>query len=192
MKNCKVCKVTKPFSNFRERKEMKDGYRNECKNCESKKSKRLRENNPEYLKDYYKKNNEKILSQKKEYRKTNRNKLNKYNKEYHKQKLLSNPLFKLRCNISRLIRFSIKRGGYSKISKTHILLGCSFEDLKVHLEGKFSKGMSWENIGKWHLNHIYPTSLAKNESELIRLNHYTNFQPLWAEDNLKKSNKIIQ
>ena len=51
--------------------------------------------------------------------------------------------------------------------------------------------MSWENAGQWHYDHIYPVSLAKDEEELIRLNHYTNFQPLWAEDNLRKGSKII-
>ena len=51
--------------------------------------------------------------------------------------------------------------------------------------------MSWENRQEWHLDHIYPVSLAKSEEELIRLNHYTNFQPLWAKDNLQKGNKII-
>jgi hypothetical protein len=51
--------------------------------------------------------------------------------------------------------------------------------------------MTWENQGQWHLDHIYPISLAKNEQEVIKLNHYTNFQPLWAKDNLTKHNKII-
>jgi hypothetical protein len=49
--------------------------------------------------------------------------------------------------------------------------------------------MSWENQGEWHLDHIMPISLAKTEEEVIKLNHYTNFQPLWAEDNVRKSNK---
>ena len=51
--------------------------------------------------------------------------------------------------------------------------------------------MNWENQGEWHLDHIYPVSLAKDEQELIKLNHYTNFQPLWAADNLLKGNKVI-
>jgi hypothetical protein len=51
--------------------------------------------------------------------------------------------------------------------------------------------MNWQNHGEWHFDHIYPVSLAKNEEELIKLNHYTNFQPLWKKDNLEKRNKII-
>jgi len=51
--------------------------------------------------------------------------------------------------------------------------------------------MSWENYGDWHIDHIIPISSAKNNDEVYKLNHYTNFQPLWALDNMKKSNKII-
>ena len=51
--------------------------------------------------------------------------------------------------------------------------------------------MNWDNLGEWHLDHIYPVSLSKDEEELIKLNHYTNFQPLWAIDNMIKGNKII-
>jgi hypothetical protein len=51
--------------------------------------------------------------------------------------------------------------------------------------------MSWDNMGKWHIDHIIPISSACGEVDLIKLNHYTNLQPLWEVDNLKKSNKII-
>ena len=49
--------------------------------------------------------------------------------------------------------------------------------------------MNWDNAGKWHLDHIIPISSAKNEEDIIKLNHYTNFQPLWAIDNLTKGNR---
>ena len=51
--------------------------------------------------------------------------------------------------------------------------------------------MTWENKGAWHIDHIIPTCTAKTEEDLIRLNHYTNLQPLWAEENLKKGSKLI-
>ena len=51
--------------------------------------------------------------------------------------------------------------------------------------------MSWENHGKWHIDHIIPLSTANTEEDILNLCHYTNLQPLWAEDNIKKSNKIL-
>jgi len=58
------------------------------------------------------------------------------------------------------------------------------------LEKKFVGGMSWENYGKWHIDHIIPLSSANNEDEIYKLCYYTNLQPLWSEENLKKGKKI--
>ena len=149
-------------------------------------------NNKEKAKQYRLNNKEKINECKKQYRLNNKEKNNLYHKQYRKEKKITEPLFKLRCNISSNICHAIKRQGYTKKTKTYKLLGCTFEHFKHHLEVQFTKGMNWDNIGQWHMDHIYPVSLAKDEDELIRLNHYTNFQPLWAEDNIKKGNKIIE
>ena len=51
--------------------------------------------------------------------------------------------------------------------------------------------MNWENYGLWHIDHIIPISYAKSEEEIYKLNHYSNFQPLWAKDNLSKGNRFI-
>lgn len=115
-----------------------------------------------------------------------------YYNNYFKQRKKIDPLFKLTHNIRSLINSSIKNKGFTKRSQTYKILGCTYEEFKIYLENQFTDGMTWQNQGKWHLDHIYPVSLAKDEEELIKLNHYTNFQPLWAEDNLKKSNKITQ
>ena len=50
--------------------------------------------------------------------------------------------------------------------------------------------MTWENTSKWHKDHIIPLSTAKTYEEVIALNHYTNFQPLWSEDNILKSDRL--
>lgn len=78
-----------------------------------------------------------------------------------------------------------------KNNTTFNIIGCTPEFLKEHLEIQFNNGMSWDNYGNWHIDHIIPLSLAKNEEEVYNLCRYTNLQPLWAEDNLKKSNKIL-
>jgi hypothetical protein len=144
-------------------------------------------------------NKEKISEQKKEYHKKNKEKINKYKKnrkneinKQQKNRKQIDPLYKLRCNIGSLISKSIKRQGYSKKSKTFEILGCTYEDFKQHLERQFTFGMNWENQGEWHLDHIIPISSSKNELDMIKLNHYTNLQPLWAIDNIIKGNKIIE
>ena len=86
---------------------------------------------------------------------------------------------------------SFKRGTnkFKKSAKTEIILGCTVLEFRNYIESKFIDGMNWKNQGKWHLDHIKPLALGTNEEEVIELNHYTNFQPLWAIDNLRKGSK---
>jgi len=201
------CQIKQNYKNNREEllNKRKEYYKNNLEIFKES-SKKYRLNNIEKIKEYNKEyrlnNKEKRNKQNKEYRLKNIEKSSKYGKIYRnlnsllinersKKRRLIDPLFKLRCNIRSNIQSAIKRMGYSKKTKTYQILGCTFEEFKQHLEKKFTKNMTWENQGEWHLDHIYPISLAKDEEELIRLNHYTNFQPLWAIDNIKKGNKII-
>jgi len=133
-----------------------------------------------------------------------RNKLNRIaiNKKYlirTNKRIASDPLFKLSRGLPKLIRISIKRCGYSKKSKTYTILGCTYEHLKTHIENRFESWMSWDNWGKyngtfqygWDIDHIIPISTAQSEDEIIRLNHYTNLQPLDGYVNRYiKKNKI--
>jgi len=127
----------------------------------------------------------------------NAKKWNSLNKEKrksaHKKRMENNPIYMLGCKIRTLIATSFANNNYTKNSKTYSILGCSFECLKNHLEMQFKEGMSWENHGRygWHIDHIIPISSAKTEEEILKLNHYTNLQPLWALENLKKSGKIL-
>lgn len=81
---------------------------------------------------------------------------------------------------------AIKNGGYRIRSKAFRLLGCPWPDFKRHIESQFKKGMTWENYGKWHIDHRIPISSASCEKDIRFLVHYMNLQPLWASDNLKK------
>jgi hypothetical protein len=89
--------------------------------------------------------------------------------------------------LRNLIKNSLTKQGFTKKSKTYEILGVSYEGFKVYIESKFTDNMCWENYGEWHLDHLIPVSSAKSEKDLILLNYFTNFQPLWAIDNLRKS-----
>jgi hypothetical protein len=113
---------------------------------------------------------------------------------YVKERLKIDHIYKFKGNVRTLIKNSFKRGTnqFSKNAKTENILGCTIEEFRIYMYSKFKNGMSFENHGKWHLDHIIPLSKAKTEEEIIKLNHYTNFQPLWAIDNIRKGNKIIE
>lgn len=94
----------------------------------------------------------------------------------------------LRGRIFKAVRFNLKS------ARTLALIGCSVEELKSHLEGKFQKGMTWDNYGfyGWHIDHIKPCyefDMSKPEQQAICF-HYTNLQPLWAGDNLRRPKKL--
>jgi hypothetical protein len=91
----------------------------------------------------------------------------------------------------RRIRGILNSKNLKKKLPCESIVGCTYEYLKTYLESKFQEGMSWENQGLWHIDHIIPLSSGKNEEDIYKLCHFTNLQPLWAQDNLKKSNKII-
>ena len=100
----------------------------------------------------------------------------------------NDPMYRMIQNIQSLIRIGIKKQGFSKNSRTSEILGCTFDEFRHYIEQQFIEGMSWENHGSWHFDHIIPISSATNEAEILKLNHFSNFQPLWAADNIRKSN----
>lgn len=121
-------------------------------------------------------------------KKCNMNKVNKWLSNKRK----TDDIFRFNSNIRGLIYQRLSNKGYKKNSKTAKILGCDFDTFKLHIERKFTNGMSWSNYGKWHLDHIYPISKATSEEMALQLNHYTNFQPLWAKDNISKKDKIVE
>ena len=141
--------------------------------------------------EYVKNNSKKTSKNQKEYRTKNKEGLREYINQYKRKRRQTDIIFKLRDNISHRTRQIFKYFNTEKKNKTFDIVGCSPEFLKEHLENQFVVGMGWDNRNEWHIDHIIPLSSAKTEEELYGLCHYTNLQPLWAEDNLKKSNKIL-
>ena len=114
-----------------------------------------------------------------------------YRKEWQRRKSIAGERIKsaLRCRLYG----AIKSQSVKKTNHTMELLGCSVEFLWSHLESMFSDGMTRENYGKWHVDHIKPCAsfdLSDPEQQRECFN-YKNLQPLWAKDNLKKADKII-
>jgi hypothetical protein len=128
-----------------------------------------------------------------EWRKENRTKISEKYVEYEKMRKLTDVEFKLVKTLRSRLSNAIKRQNSNKNNTTIELLGCSVSFLKGFLEGKFKEGMSWENHGDWHIDHIKPCASFNllDEEEQKKCFHYTNLQPLWASENLSKGCKYI-
>jgi hypothetical protein len=178
-KKCNKCGDEKEIHEFRNCKGGKYGVRSDCRKCELKSKKTFRE-----------KNKEKIATSYKRWATENKEKKNKINLEYFSKKY-KDPLFKFKHNTRALIWQIFKSKKIKKDSTCEKILGCTFEHFIKHIEMQFHPGMSWDNRSEWHLDHIIPIGSAKTFEKVIELNHYTNLRPLWADENRKKSDKII-
>lgn len=125
-----------------------------------------------------------------------RNKWKKYEgikkntrRKYQNTRRKTDPLYKLAGSMRCLINQAFRIQNYKKDSQAREIIGCSFTELKKHLQLQFAEGMTWQNAGDWHIDHKLPLAAATTKDELIKLNHYTNLQPLWAKDNLCKGDK---
>ena len=141
----------------------------------------------EKSKEHYKKNIDKNREYRKKYYQENKETERKKNDEWRKNKLKTDGFFRMKRRLRERIREYMKGKTISK--KTKDILGMDYESFKTYISIKFNEGMNWENYGLWHLDHIKPLCEAKDEEELFKLNHYTNLQPLWAEENIKKNRK---
>lgn len=167
--------------NLKRKKEYYQNHKNEKKEYDKKRRIEKRELLSKQMKEYYEKNKKEIRE---------------YKRVWTKEKSKTDSLFKFKRNIRSLIKESIKRTGTKKSKKTVEILGCSIEEFKQYLENKFENWMNWGNYGKcngtlmfgWDIDHIVPLVSAKTEKEVIKLNHYTNFQPLdsYINRNIKR------
>ena len=171
-KVCKKCKGLKNLELFSKNPKNKDGLMSYCKKCNLERVNIWKTNNKDIQKAY--------------------------RRNYTAQRKIKDPLFKIVINVRGLINSSFNRacnGNYKKSEKTEEILGCTIPEFIEHLQSLFTEGMTLENHGQcidcWHIDHRIPLSTAKTEEDIIKLNHYTNLQPLWSRDNLSKGGKII-
>jgi hypothetical protein len=172
-------------------KETFDRYRESAKLRQANWAKQNPESAKRIYKKYCQENPEKRKGCMRNWKEKNRDRVKEYRKKYVQTKRQLDPTFRLKLDFRCSIGLSFRNSGYTKKSKCYQILGCSFPDLKQHLEKLFLEGMSWENRSEWHIDHIIPLASASTYDDVVRLNHYTNLRPLWAEDNLKKGSKII-
>lgn len=169
----------------------RDGHAYSCKQCIKQYKLDNKERLSEYSKAYIEENRDKIRKYKSEYYKDNKDHLIKKDIERNLKKRKESDFEKLKHNIRSNILRAYKNSGFKKSLKTTEILGCSLEQLKIHLDNTFynNYGRSLSCQDNIHIDHIKPVSIAKTEDELVELNHYTNLQLLLAEDNLSKGNK---
>ncbi len=204
-KVCNKCKSSILLTNFTKSKNSKDGYRNTCKICTN-----------------LIKNNEKYKSYQKDYRLVNRdiklNYMSEYNSKPEVKEKIKEWFFNNKEHVNKLKRInrrniphiiawrnllthSLERLGQQKEGHTIDLLGYSAIDLKQHITSLFTEGMTWDNHGEWHIDHIKPVSSFDKKTSAYVFNSLTNLQPLWAttrvingivyEGNLNKNNRQI-
>jgi hypothetical protein len=167
VKCCTLCKKTFPISFFHKRKlAKKEGLQSHCKKCHKK------------------------------YKSTEKAKLGR--RRYLNKKYRTNENYRIQKSYRKKTTKALKRLLSGKLQTTkdkhRDYLGCSISYYKDYIESKFQEGMTWENYGVhgWHLDHIIPCTAfdLTNPEQIKKCFHYTNTQPLWAKDNIKKSNTI--
>lgn len=210
VKICKLCKLEKPINEF---KFIKNKYHlNYCKKCCYLKSnkdktkettKKWTNENKELLKDkrkvYNSLNKDKLLENRKNYYIKNKDKEIKSGYERHKKRLLVDEIYTLKYKFRTTIKNSFRHTKTIKIKSSDFILGCPINEFKTHLESKFEPWMNWDNHGLyngtpnygWDIDHIIPISTVKTSENVIRLNHYTNLQPLCCYINRDVKKNII-
>ena len=207
-KACGKCKVEKPLEMFSKAKDGLQGYCKVCSNAtyalyyEAHKEQLAasdkvyyeahKEQKAERAKLYREGHKEQRAANGKRYRENHKEEVAAYNNSYHKQRKLTDLQFKLKVNLRTRLYMALK--GNAKAGSAVRDLGCSMEAFRLYLESHFQPGMTWENWGikGWHIDHIKPLSSfdLTDRAQFLIACHYTNLQPLWAKDNLSKSDKV--
>ena len=214
MKTCKRCNKEYEFDFFGKNKSAKDGYRNICKNC-TKAALKIKpldgvgvcsacgEEKPRI--DFSKHRNScKVCTNKftkgrrdydreehnirsREWRDFNKERINADKREREQARRNAEPLYRLRHNLSTRLYMAVSK----KVGNTFELVGCSKEDLETFLEAEFTEGMTWENYGMWHVDHMRPCCAfdLEDPEEQKKCFHWTNLQPLWASANCSKGGR---
>jgi len=160
------------------------------------KARKRRVANPEYSIKYARKwradNPECKAEQDRKWRANNLERAAETKSKYTKKRMATDPNFRMVVKLRKRIGNAIKRG--QKAGSAVADLGCSIPEFRAYLETMFQSGMTWENHGEWHIDHIIPLisfDLTDRE-QFLRAAHFSNQQPLWAKQNLKKGASVFE
>jgi hypothetical protein len=149
----------------------------------------------EYVKTWYGQNKEHRKKYIKEYRENNVDKIRQIKRDYERNRKASDPLYKLISNFRTAIWTVLKESNVDKYGHYFDVLQYSPEELINHLEKQFTDDMTWDNYGIWHVDHKLPiTSFdiqGMGDEEFMRCWCLNNLQPMWGEENIRKSNKLL-
>jgi hypothetical protein len=191
MKKCSKCEIEKPLTEFYKRG---NGYKSQCKECSSIYGKEYYSSNKDIhnlkMIEHYVTNKEKYQTRQKKYRIDNKDKINNIAKIYTNHKRRTDPIFKLKHNLRVRIKEYLKSKNIKNTNTTLELIGCTPEFLRDYLENMFDEKMTWNNYGLWEIDHKIPLSQASTLDELYKLNYYSNLQPMWKHENIKKGAKL--
>lgn len=209
-KTCSKCQQSKPLDSFRVNARYVGGRVKWCNDCQG-----------EYRREHYQRNRDKVRAQNADWAVANKDRLaeisranymadprkhiervnaakqrrpdhyRELSKINQRRRRAESVELRLRARVSSQFRYCLATGKGGKT--TEALLGYSIAELRAHLERQFLKGMSWENMGEWHIDHIVPlasfTITGADDPELRRAWSLPNLRPLWAADNIRKHAK---
>ena len=144
---------------------------------------------------FYLQNRDKLIAKQLEYNSKNNRSFIANSSKYKRERRMNDHVFCMRERVSCLVRQGLISRSAKKTGSIWKVLGYSPIDLVRHIESKFKDGMSWENRSMWHIDHIIPQSLFEfssiHDDQFKRCWSLDNLQPLWANDNIRKSNNIL-
>lgn len=202
LKKCSKCKELKSIDDFTKAKRGLYKRKAYCKQCSKLYMDLWRENNKEkivnYSKQYWNTFKKDITERKKEYKKQydkeNASRIREIKRKSLSKRMKENPSIKFQRRISTAVYQCL----IGNKNRKHVfdILGYSLTDLQKHIEKQFTTGMTWENYGKWHVDHIIPKSafnfISPDDIDFKKCWALNNLQPMWALDNIKKKDKIVK
>jgi hypothetical protein len=180
LKYCTACETWHPLTCYRKGTKW-DGLYGKCNMCCKKDYLSKKDSLLQKQKTYYENNREHVILRTVEWGKQNKEKRKQYRNKWN-EKPKNKVIKRLRTRMYHALV------GNCKSAPTMELIGCSPDILREHLESQFQEGMSWDNYGEWHVDHIKPVSSfdMSDDGQQKECFNYTNLQPLWASENLSK------